>query len=151
MLPKFFSFGPRLRTLLSPFTPTTPFQHFYFSTTTDPPKDPPQVRQEIVINPADLEWDSVRGFGKGGQAVNKTNNCAMLTHKPTGIVIKCHETRSLETNKHYAIKRLKARLDAQINQDLSKKNLQKTKQKKQDDRRRRRRAQKDTPPEFPKN
>ncbi|XP_063171588.1 mitochondrial translation release factor in rescue [Candoia aspera] len=57
----------------------------------------------LPLNEADLEEQFVRGFGPGGQATNKTNNCVVLKHLPTGIVVKCHQTRSLETN------RLKAR------------------------------------------
>ncbi|XP_007433228.1 probable peptide chain release factor C12orf65 homolog, mitochondrial isoform X2 [Python bivittatus] len=57
----------------------------------------------LPLNEADLEEQFVRGFGPGGQATNKTNNCVVLKHLPSGIVVKCHQTRSLETN------RLKAR------------------------------------------
>lgn len=101
-----------------------------------------QEKIKVIINQDDLSWAYVRGFGKGGQCVNKTNNCAVLTHKPSGIVIKDHSTRVLETNKHFAIKRLKEKLDQSINGDLSKKNVKLAKQKKQDDRRKRRRDNK---------
>ncbi|KAK7087954.1 hypothetical protein V1264_021940 [Littorina saxatilis] len=59
----------------------------------------------------DLEEDFVRGSGPGGQAVNQTANCVVLKHTPTGIVVKCHETRSLQINRQRARERLKERID----------------------------------------
>jgi len=53
----------------------------------------------------DFEEKFIRGSGPGGQKVNKTSNCVELRHMPTGIVVKCHETRSQEKNR--AIARLK--------------------------------------------
>ena len=43
----------------------------------------------VIINPIDLDWKQIKGGGPGGQNVNKTNSCVQLTHKPTGIVVKC--------------------------------------------------------------
>lgn len=63
----------------------------------------------------ELEEMYVRGHGPGGQAVNKTNNCVVLKHLPTGIVIKCHETRSLETNRQKARRHMQERLDWHYN------------------------------------
>ncbi|KAI5710327.1 hypothetical protein M8J76_008556 [Diaphorina citri] len=57
----------------------------------------------------------VRGSGPGGQAVAKTNNCVVLTHIPTGIVIKCHQSRSLSENRKTARELLVAQWDVQIN------------------------------------
>ncbi|KAK7475480.1 hypothetical protein BaRGS_00033299 [Batillaria attramentaria] len=62
----------------------------------------------------DLEEDFVRGSGPGGQSVNQTANCVVLKHKPTGIVVKCHETRSLEKNRERARERLQERLDLHL-------------------------------------
>jgi len=59
----------------------------------------------------ELEEDFVRGSGPGGQATNKTNNCCVLKHLPTGLVVKCHESRSLVTNRATARLRLQERLD----------------------------------------
>lgn len=42
----------------------------------------------LPLNEADLEEQFVRGFGPGGQATNKTNNCVVLKHLPSGIVVK---------------------------------------------------------------
>lgn len=64
-------------------------------------------RKKVVIEASELQWKMIKGGGPGGQAVNKTNNCVQLTHIPTGIVVKEHSSRLLETNKQYAIKRLK--------------------------------------------
>jgi Protein chain release factor A len=105
---------------------------FYFSSTNEP-----RERKPIVINEKDLEWKQVRGSGPGGQATNKTSNCAVLLHKPTGIVVKAHDSRDFNTNKHYAIKRLKEKLDIMINGDLSKKAQEIEKRKKQKENRQR--------------
>ena len=54
---------------------------------------------KIIINKNDLSYSFVKGGGNGGQKVNKTNNCVVLSHIPTNIKIKCHHSRDLETNK----------------------------------------------------
>lgn len=56
----------------------------------------------LGISPADLEEKFTRGGGKGGQKVNKTNNCVCLTHLPTGLVVRCHRERERETNRFLA-------------------------------------------------
>ncbi len=58
--------------------------------------------QALGVREADLEEKFVRGSGKGGQKVNKTNNCVCLTHLPSGIVVKCHRERERETNRFLA-------------------------------------------------
>ncbi|GFR86785.1 peptide chain release factor 1 [Elysia marginata] len=73
----------------------------------------PELRDE------DLEEEFVRGSGPGGQSVNKTSNCVVLKHLPTGTVVKCHETRSLEENRKRARLRLEEKLDLDINGDQS--------------------------------
>lgn len=72
-----------------------------------------------ILNPDDLEEDFVRGGGPGGQAVNKTSNAVILKHKPSGIVVKCHQTRSLARNREIAREILTQKLDLIINGDLS--------------------------------
>ncbi|XP_076127176.1 mitochondrial translation release factor in rescue [Alosa pseudoharengus] len=59
----------------------------------------------------ELEEQFVRGSGPGGQATNKTSNCVVLKHIPTGIVVKCHQTRSVEQNRKRAREILRLRLD----------------------------------------
>ncbi|KAM5191591.1 mitochondrial translation release factor in rescue [Mantella aurantiaca] len=65
----------------------------------------------IEINEKDLVEQFVRGDGPGGQATNKTNNCVVLKHIPSGIVVKCHWTRSLETNRLRARSILREKVD----------------------------------------
>lgn len=74
------------------------------------------------------------GSGRGGQSVAKTQNCVVLKHKPTGIVVKCHKTRSRDLNRQHARKELQLRLDVLLHGKESKRGkkiskLQKKKQK----------------------
>ncbi|XP_017571818.1 probable peptide chain release factor C12orf65 homolog, mitochondrial [Pygocentrus nattereri] len=64
-----------------------------------------------VLNEDDLEEQFVRGSGPGGQATNKTSNCVVLKHVPTGVVVKCHKTRSVELNRKHAREIMREKLD----------------------------------------
>ncbi|XP_048467225.1 mitochondrial translation release factor in rescue [Rhincodon typus] len=64
-----------------------------------------------VIIEDELEEQFVRGRGPGGQATNKTSNCVVLKHVPTGIVVKCHQTRSVDQNRKIARTILQEKLD----------------------------------------
>lgn len=61
-----------------------------------------------------LEESFIRGSGPGGQAINKLSTCVQLKHSPTGLIVKCQETRSRQQNRELARRRMSRELELHI-------------------------------------
>lgn len=73
----------------------------------------------LPLNESELEEQFVKGHGPGGQATNKTSNCVVLKHVPSGIVVKCHQTRSVDQNRKIARQILQEKVDIFYNGENS--------------------------------
>jgi protein subunit release factor B len=74
--------------------------------------------KRLGIGEEDLEERFVRSSGRGGQKVNKTSSCVWLTHKPTGILVKCGASRSQALNRFLARRRLVEKLERQKSETI---------------------------------
>ena len=68
----------------------------------------------FVLPAAEITEKLTSGWGPGGQSVNKAVNCVFLTHVPTGISVKVHQSRDLNVNKGIAYKRLCEKVELHI-------------------------------------
>jgi protein subunit release factor B len=69
----------------------------------------------LGVSEADIEESFVRSGGHGGQNVNKTSTCVMLTHRPTGLQVKCQETRQQGLNRYIARRLLLDKIEEKRN------------------------------------
>lgn len=86
-----------------------------FARVAKPPNLPPRMK----IPEEDIEESFLKGTGPGGQKINKTNSAVQLKHVPTGIVVKCQQTRSRAQNRKVARRQLVDKLDEMQNGDKS--------------------------------
>eukprot|EP00116_Pleurobrachia_bachei_P010040 sb/3470302/ len=72
------------------------------------------LRYKFTLQPDEIQTSNMTGWGSGGSRVASTKNCAVLRHIPTGIEVKCHETRDLERNKKIALKWLTDKVEERL-------------------------------------
>jgi len=67
-------------------------------------------KNEVIINPSDIEWEFFRASSHGGQNVQKVSSAARAKHKPTGISVACQEERTQEQNRENALALLRIKI-----------------------------------------
>lgn len=75
-------------------------------------RNPSKSKKEpLLLDTSHIVESFIRGSGPGGQAINKLSTCVQLKHTPTGIVIRCQDTRSRELNRELARRKLSKELE----------------------------------------
>jgi len=104
---------------LSPFNANNKRQTSFASLEVSPIIE--DIEKKIEIKPDEIEIDTMRSGGAGGQNVNKVETAVRITHKPTGIVIKCQQEASQLQNKDIAMQMLASKLLAMKQEEHEKK------------------------------
>jgi len=83
----------------------------------------PEIEEEdFDIDMNDLEIETMRASGAGGQHINKTDSAVRIIHKPTGIIVKCQDGRSQHENRATALMTIRARVYEEHQRELDEKN-----------------------------
>ena len=88
--------------------------------------------EELNIDLQDIDESFSKGGGKGGQKVNKSNNCVHLLHLPTGIRVRCHKERERNKNRFLALRELINEIETKLHPEKSQKikNIEKIRKQK---------------------
>jgi len=83
-------------------------------------KDTLRIVEKLNLVEQDFECEFIKGFGKGGQKKNKTNNCVYLVYKPLGTQVKCQQYREREANLKTALRILIEKIEFELDPKGSK-------------------------------